>query len=501
MTFSIVVPTIGRPSLGRLMTSLAACQGPRPAAIVLVDDRRDPQPALGPAPGWMAAVIRTLTSGGRGPAAARNVGWRSVDTTWVAFLDDDVEVSRGWLRDLESDLAASGPRVGASQGHLSVPLPDNRRSTDWERSTYGLSSAQWITADMAYRMDVLRAVGGFDERFPRAFREDADLALRVTQAGYTITPGARRTLHPVRPAPWNASVAQQRGNADDALMRAVHGRHWHQRAGADPGRRPRHLLATAAGVLAAAGVLSRRRAIAVPAGLAWAVMTGEFSYARIQPGPHTPREVATMVTTSVMIPPVASWHWLRGLVRFRGAHPWPAGSAAIQLVLVDRDGTMVRDVPYNGLPDLVEPLPGVANALTRLRAAGVRVGVVTNQSGVARGLLTMDQVAAVNGRVEQLLGPFEDWQVCPHGEDERCQCRKPQPGMVTAAARALGVPVNRVAIIGDTGADIQAALSAGAAMSALVPNDVTRQEEIDSAPAVFETFAAAVDAILARGRS
>jgi phosphoglycolate phosphatase-like HAD superfamily hydrolase len=73
--------------------------------------------------------------------------------------------------------------------------------------------------------------------------------------------------------------------------------------------------------------------------------------------------------------------------------------------------------------------------------------------------------------------------------------------MVTAAARALGVPVNRVAIIGDTGADIQAALSAGAAMSALVPNDVTRQEEIDSAPAVFETFAAAVDAILARGRS
>jgi histidinol-phosphate phosphatase family protein len=501
MTFSIVIPTIGRPSLGRLLTSLAACDGPRPSDIVLVDDRREPQPALAPAPGWTASLTRALTSGGRGPAAARNLGWRSLDTTWVAFLDDDVEVSPGWLRKLERDLTESGPRVGASQGRLSVPLPEHRRPTDWERGTYGLTAARWITADMTYRVDALRAVGGFDERFPRAFREDADLALRVTQAGYTITPGTRRTVHPVRPARWNASVAQQRGNADDALMRAVHGRHWHQQAGAESGRRPRHLLTTTSGLLAAAGVVSRRRTVAVSAGLAWAVMTAEFAYARIVPGPRTPREVATMVTTSVMIPPVASWHWLRGLIRHRGAHPWAAGPAAILAVLVDRDGTMVRDVPYNGLPDLVEPLPGVANALARLRASGVRVGVVTNQSGVARGLLTMDQVAAVNGRVEQLLGPFADWQVCPHGEDDGCRCRKPQPGMVTAAARALGVPVNRVAVIGDTGADIQAALSAGAAMSVLVPNDVTRREEIDSAPAVFGTFAAAVEAILAQSRS
>ena len=63
---------------------------------------------------------------------------------------------------------------------------------------------------MAYRCDVLRLVGGFDERFPRAFREDADLALRVLDAGYGLAQGQRRTTHPVRPAGWWASLRQQR---------------------------------------------------------------------------------------------------------------------------------------------------------------------------------------------------------------------------------------------------------------------------------------------------
>lgn len=502
MTFSLVVPTVGRASLQRLFASLAACEGPRPSEIVLVDDRPGAGPALDAGlysvPGWTAGLIRTLTSAGRGPATARNVGWRSVGTEWVAFLDDDVEVTRNWLRDLEHDLATAGADAGASQAQLSVPLPAHRRPTDWERGTHGLSTARWITADMAYRLAALRAVGGFDERFPRAFREDADLALRVTQAGYRITDGDRHTVHPVRSAPWHASVAQQRGNADDALMRKVHGRDWHERAGAHVGRRPRHLVATAAGVLTLAGAATGRRSIALPAGLTWAAMTGEFARARIAPGPGTAGERATMVTTSILIPPVASWQWLRGLVRHRNAERWPAGRTSIQAVLLDRDGTMVRDVPYNGIPQLVEPLPGVGGALGRLRAAGIRVGVVTNQSGVARGLLTMAQVSAVNSRVEELLGPFGDWQVCPHDAEDGCSCRKPQPGMVLAAAQALGVAVERCAVIGDTGSDVQAATSAGAGLAALVPNDVTRQEEIDAAPAVFETFAEAVDAILAR---
>ena len=74
--------------------------------------------------------------------------------------------------------------MAATQGRFEVPLPGDRRPTDWERSTGGPGAARWATADMAYRREALAAVGGFDERFPRAYREDADLALRVrTPAG------------------------------------------------------------------------------------------------------------------------------------------------------------------------------------------------------------------------------------------------------------------------------------------------------------------------------
>jgi histidinol-phosphate phosphatase family protein len=121
--------------------------------------------------------------------------------------------------------------------------------------------------------------------------------------------------------------------------------------------------------------------------------------------------------------------------------------------------------------------------------------VITNQSGVARGDLTLPQVRAVNARVDELLGPFAVWQICPHGPDDDCMCRKPRPGMVHEAARALGVDVGRCVVIGDTGADVEAAQAAGA-LALLVPNEVTRREEIDAAPRVFARLAHAVDAVL-----
>jgi D-glycero-D-manno-heptose 1,7-bisphosphate phosphatase len=151
-------------------------------------------------------------------------------------------------------------------------------------------------------------------------------------------------------------------------------------------------------------------------------------------------------------------------------------------VLFDRDGTLVDDVPYNGDPDLVRPVPTAAAALARLRAAGVPIGVVSNQSGVARGLLTAAQVAAVNARVAALLGPFADWRWCPHGAGDGCACRKPAPGMVLAAAAALGVAPGEVAVVGDIAADVGAADAAGA-RAVLVPTPATRAEEVDDARA------------------
>jgi histidinol-phosphate phosphatase family protein len=131
-------------------------------------------------------------------------------------------------------------------------------------------------------------------------------------------------------------------------------------------------------------------------------------------------------------------------------------------VIFDRDGTIVFDVPYNGDPHAVRPVPGVETGLQRLREAGLRLAVVSNQSGVARGLLTTRKVEAVNRRINELLGPFDVWLYCPHGPDDACECRKPKPKMIYDAARMMGVEVECCVVIGDKRSDVEAAHAAGA---------------------------------------
>jgi HAD superfamily hydrolase (TIGR01662 family) len=488
---SVVVPTIGRPSLDLLLDALAAASGPRPAELILVDDRPTGEPLRPDRPGL--PPVRVVRTGGGGPARARNLGWRTARTEWIAFLDDDVVPDPDWYERLGHDLADLPADVAGSQGRVRVPLPEDRRPTDWERGTAGLASSSWITADLAYRRAALQAVGGFDERFPRAFREDSDLALRVMDTGARLVRGQRWITHPVRPADRWISVRVQAGNADDVLMRRLHGPGWRDRADADLGRRPRHTAVTAAALAAAAfGVAGRPRA-AVLAVAGWLAGTAEFAWARIGPGPRTPAEVATMAVTSAVIPPLATWHWLRGMVRHRRVPRW---RGLPDLVLFDRDGTLVHDFPYNGDPEWVRPVDGARAALDRLRARGVRVGVVSNQSGVARGLITAAQVEACMDRLTELLGPFDTVQVCPHGPDDGCTCRKPAPGMVKAACAELDVDPARCVVIGDIGADVEAAAAAGA-VGIMVPTPVTRREEVAAAPRRAETLTAAVDDVLA----
>jgi histidinol-phosphate phosphatase family protein len=167
-------------------------------------------------------------------------------------------------------------------------------------------------------------------------------------------------------------------------------------------------------------------------------------------------------------------------------------------VLFDRDGTLVVDLPYNTDPDRVTPMPTAIETVRRLREAGIRVGVVTNQSGLGRGLISPDQVRAVNRAVDELIGPFDTWQVCPHAPDAGCRCRKPRPGLILAAASCLGVDVSRTLVIGDIAADLEAAEAAGA-HSVLVPTPATLLHEVASAPSVAPDLASAVDLAFSEG--
>lgn len=131
-------------------------------------------------------------------------------------------------------------------------------------------------------------------------------------------------------------------------------------------------------------------------------------------------------------------------------------------MIFDRDGTLIENVPYNGDPQEVRPFAGAREALDKLRALKIPLGVVSNQSGIGRGYFTREQAESVNRRVEELLGPFDVWLYCPHQPNDECECRKPKPKLILDAARALGVDPECCVVVGDLPSDLEAARNAGA---------------------------------------
>jgi len=134
-------------------------------------------------------------------------------------------------------------------------------------------------------------------------------------------------------------------------------------------------------------------------------------------------------------------------------------------VFIDRDGTVMEDKGYLADPEGVVLIPGATEALAALRKAGLLLVLVTNQSGVGRGMFAMADVEAVHRRLLELLAEggvaFDDIEVCPHTPDDDCACRKPRPGMLLAAARKLGIDLTRSFMVGDKDTDMEAGRRVG----------------------------------------
>ncbi|PIW45302.1 MAG: D-glycero-beta-D-manno-heptose-1,7-bisphosphate 7-phosphatase [Zetaproteobacteria bacterium CG12_big_fil_rev_8_21_14_0_65_54_13] len=136
-------------------------------------------------------------------------------------------------------------------------------------------------------------------------------------------------------------------------------------------------------------------------------------------------------------------------------------------VLLDRDGVINFDSPdYILAPDQWLPVPGSLAAIARLHAAGIAVAIVSNQSGLGRGMMDQHAFNAIHGKmmlaIEQAGGFISHVAYCPHGPDDHCHCRKPKPGMVLDSLAALGLsdkPEN-VLFIGDSIRDVEAASAA-----------------------------------------
>jgi D-glycero-D-manno-heptose 1,7-bisphosphate phosphatase len=173
-------------------------------------------------------------------------------------------------------------------------------------------------------------------------------------------------------------------------------------------------------------------------------------------------------------------------------------------VFLDRDGTLVEEVPYLHDPELVRLVPGATAALRSLATAGFALVVVTNQGGVARGHYGEDAVLAVHRRLRGLLAAggvcLDGVWYCPHhpdGEVARlarpCRCRKPGPGMLEAAAAELGLDLASSYLVGNHPTDVGAARAAGVAPLFVT----TGQAAGRSAPAGVPAFGSLVDAVAA----
>jgi D-glycero-D-manno-heptose 1,7-bisphosphate phosphatase len=134
-------------------------------------------------------------------------------------------------------------------------------------------------------------------------------------------------------------------------------------------------------------------------------------------------------------------------------------------LFLDRDGTLMEDPGYVSRPDQVRLIPGITGALKRFRDAGYALVVVTNQSGIGRGLYTWDDYDAVAARLEKLLAAegisFDAVLACSHAPDEGCDWRKPAPGMIREAATLLSLDLGRSLLAGDKLSDLEAAAAVG----------------------------------------
>jgi heptosyltransferase-2 len=164
-------------------------------------------------------------------------------------------------------------------------------------------------------------------------------------------------------------------------------------------------------------------------------------------------------------------------------------------VFLDRDGTLNEDPGYLRSAAELKLLPGVASALAKLKAAGARLVVVTNQSGIGRGLFTLKDLEAVHARLQGLLeqedAALDAVYFCPHHPDDGCRCRKPSRGMVDRAVSELQIDLSRSYLIGDHVRDMQLAKAVGAKAVLLTqsPADEESREELRRQGAMPEMIA------------
>ena len=316
---SVVVPTFERPQLldSCLAALVAQTFDPSSYEIVIADDAAS-ETTCRQVEDWRNRCLRMGPAvhylpvrDSHGPAAARNAGWRFARGRIIAFTDDDCIPEPEWLA---AGIRAIRDGATGVSGRVVVPLPED--PTDYERNAAGLATAEFVTANCFYLRSALEVVGGFDERFAMAWREDSDLWLTFMGRGESLVSAEDAVvLHPLRPAPWGVSLSQQQKSMYNALLYKKHPVLYRQRVQPGPPRDYYAIVASIVGCLL--GLSLRRPGITVASFLVWARLTGEFIARRLHDTSRRPTHITEVVVTSALIPPLAVYWRLRGALVHR----------------------------------------------------------------------------------------------------------------------------------------------------------------------------------------
>jgi glycosyltransferase involved in cell wall biosynthesis len=319
MKISVVIPTYKRPHLlDSCLQALSRQDLDRDDfEVIVVSDGPDVQTRT-IIQKWQLTQLLDLRyiplNRKKGPAAARNKGWRAAVSKLIAFTDDDTQPDPSWLNSYLQAWAWNGGNSVAFTGRVIVPIP--KEPTDYERNTSKLETAEFVTANCACTKGVLEALGGFDERFTSAWREDSDLQFRLLVLKIPVTKVAEAiVVHPVRKAEWGVSIREQRKNMFNALLYKKFPGMYRARIQ----RRPawNYYVMTAMVLLAAIGLAGGLMPLVFWSICCWLVLLISFIRKRLADTTHRSTHVLEMIITSMAIPFVAIYWSLYGAWRYR----------------------------------------------------------------------------------------------------------------------------------------------------------------------------------------
>lgn len=315
---SVIIPTYRRPKL--LINCLQAlaqqCIDPSAYEVIVVSDGPDHQTLMALLPWLKKQTIRLNyleTPKKDGPAAARNFGWINAKSDLIAFTDDDCLPDRNWLKALLSRFEQE-PSAMVLTGKTEVPLTE--KPTDAALNTAHLETAEFITANCACRKTALLAVGGFDERYKMAWREDSDLQFKFLTQGINILPVPEaKVVHPVRKTSWGQSIKEQKKGIYDALLFRKFPELYRRKI--QPSAIWNYYLINLFWVLLLLSLHFQSVPLKWISCSALLLLFGDFLLKRIRRSRKSPGHLLEMMYTSLFIPTLSVYWRIYGAIKFR----------------------------------------------------------------------------------------------------------------------------------------------------------------------------------------